>query len=128
MNVLFSFEICHSELKYRLIVTANNFYDKVYNNLQIIIIIVLAKNMTGWCIFGVVSYIEYFIVYFLKIFLHLSYGNIFFSLSSWLQLRFALGAFVSSPTPGVFLSLLPSNIIGEMWIGVTTALVIDLAP
>ncbi len=82
--------------------------------------------MTGWCIFGVVSYIEYFIVYFLKIFLHLSYGNIFFSLQL-AAAPFALGA-LFLPYPWCFLSLLPSNIIGEMWIGVTTALVIDLAP
>ena len=40
---------------------------------------------------------------------------------------FALGA-LFLPYPWCFLSLLPSNIIGEMWVGVTTALVVDLAP
>lgn len=40
---------------------------------------------------------------------------------------FALGA-LFLPYPWCFLSLLPSNIIGEMWIGVTTAIVVDLAP
>lgn len=40
---------------------------------------------------------------------------------------FALGA-LFLPAPWCFLSLIPSNIIGEMWIGVTTAIVVDLAP
>lgn len=40
---------------------------------------------------------------------------------------FAAGA-LFLPNPWCFLSLIPSNIIGEMWIGVTTAIVVDLAP
>jgi len=40
---------------------------------------------------------------------------------------FAAGA-LFLPYPWCFLSLIPSNVIGEMWIGVTTAIVVDLAP
>jgi MFS family permease len=40
---------------------------------------------------------------------------------------FAAGA-LFLPNPWCFLSLIPSNVIGEMWIGVTTAIVVDLAP
>ena len=40
---------------------------------------------------------------------------------------FAAGA-LFLPNPWCFLTLIPSNIIGEMWIGVTTAIVVDLAP
>ena len=52
-----------------------------------------------------------------------------FSFSS-LQLAaapFAAGA-LFLPYPWCFLSLIPSNVIGEMWIGVTSAIIIDLAP
>ena len=40
---------------------------------------------------------------------------------------FALGALLL-PYPWCFLILILSNIIGEMWVGVTTAIVVDLAP
>ena len=40
---------------------------------------------------------------------------------------FAAGA-LFLPYPWCFLSLLPANIIGEMWVGVSTAIVVDLAP
>ena len=40
---------------------------------------------------------------------------------------FAAGA-LFLPHPWCFLTLIPSNVIGEMWIGVTTAIVVDLAP
>jgi MFS family permease len=40
---------------------------------------------------------------------------------------FAAGA-LFLPYPWCFLSLIPSNIIGEMWIGVTSAIIVDLAP
>ena len=40
---------------------------------------------------------------------------------------FAAGA-LFLPNPWCFLSLIPSNILGEMWIGVTSAIVVDLAP
>ncbi len=40
---------------------------------------------------------------------------------------FAAGA-LFLPYPWCFLTLIPSNVIGEMWIGVTTAIVVDLAP
>lgn len=40
---------------------------------------------------------------------------------------FAAGA-LFLPKPWCFLSLIPSNVIGEMWVGVTTAIVVDLAP
>ena len=32
------------------------------------------------------------------------------------------------PYPWDFLSLIPSNVIGEMWVGVTSAIVVDLSP
>jgi predicted MFS family arabinose efflux permease len=40
---------------------------------------------------------------------------------------FAAGA-LFLPYPWCFLSLIPSNIIGEMWIGATSAIIVDLAP
>ena len=40
---------------------------------------------------------------------------------------FAAGA-LFLPFPWDFLSLIPSNVIGEMWVGVTSAIVVDLAP
>ena len=40
---------------------------------------------------------------------------------------FAAGA-LFLPYPWCFLSLIPSNVIGEMWIGVTSAIIVDLAP
>ena len=40
---------------------------------------------------------------------------------------FAAGA-LFLPYPWCFLTLIPSNVIGEMWVGVTTAIVVDLAP
>ncbi|XP_048587270.1 MFS-type efflux pump MSMEG_3705-like [Nematostella vectensis] len=40
---------------------------------------------------------------------------------------FAAGA-LFLPTPWAFISLLPSNIIGEMWVGVTLAVVVELVP
>ena len=40
---------------------------------------------------------------------------------------FAAGA-LFMPYPWNFLSLIPSNVIGEMWVGVTSAIVVDLAP
>jgi MFS family permease len=40
---------------------------------------------------------------------------------------FAAGA-LFLPYPWCFLSLIPSNIIGEMWIGVASAIIVDLAP
>ena len=40
---------------------------------------------------------------------------------------FAAGA-LFLPYPWCFLSLIPSNLFGEMWVGVTSAIVVDLAP
>ena len=40
---------------------------------------------------------------------------------------FAAGA-LFLPTPWCFLSLIPSNVIGEMWVGVASATIIDVAP
>lgn len=40
---------------------------------------------------------------------------------------FAAGA-LFLPYPWCFLSLIPSNVIGEMWVGVTSAIIVDLAP
>ena len=40
---------------------------------------------------------------------------------------FAAGA-LFLPEPWCFLSLIPSNIIGEMWVGVASATIVDLAP
>ena len=40
---------------------------------------------------------------------------------------FAAGA-LFLPYPWCFLSLIPSNVIGEMWIGVTSAIIVDMAP
>lgn len=40
---------------------------------------------------------------------------------------FAAGA-LFLPYPWCFLSLIPSNVIGEMWIGVASAIIVDLAP
>ena len=40
---------------------------------------------------------------------------------------FAAGA-LFLPYPWCFLSLIPANVIGEMWIGVATAIVVDLVP
>lgn len=40
---------------------------------------------------------------------------------------FAAGA-LFLPDPWCFLSLIPSNVIGEMWIGVASAMVVDVAP
>ena len=40
---------------------------------------------------------------------------------------FAAGALLL-PYPWCFLSLIPSNLFGEMWVGVTSAIVVDLAP
>ena len=40
---------------------------------------------------------------------------------------FAAGA-LFLPYPWCFLSLLPANIIGEMWVGVSSAIVVDLSP
>eukprot|EP00118_Oscarella_pearsei_P019960 m.214851 g.214851 ORF g.214851 m.214851 type:complete len:553 (+) comp39821_c0_seq1:96-1754(+) len=48
-------------------------------------------------------------------------------LSQILAAPFAAGALFLSP-PWCFLSLIPSNIIGEMWVGVTLAVFIDLVP
>lgn len=47
--------------------------------------------------------------------------------SQILAAPFAAGA-LFLPNPWCFLTLIPSNILGEMWIGVTTAIVVDLAP
>ena len=41
---------------------------------------------------------------------------------------FAAGALFIPYSPWCFLMLIPSNVIGEMWIGVTLALVVDLVP
>ena len=40
---------------------------------------------------------------------------------------FAAGA-LFLPYPVCFLSLIPSNVIGEMWIGAATAIVVDVSP
>ena len=32
------------------------------------------------------------------------------------------------PTPWAYISLLPANVIGEMWVGVMLALVLELTP
>ena len=40
---------------------------------------------------------------------------------------FAAGA-LFLPYPWCFISLIPSNLFGEMWVGVTSAIVVDLAP
>ena len=40
---------------------------------------------------------------------------------------FAAGA-LFLPYPWCFISLIPSNVIGEMWIGVSTAIIVDLVP
>ena len=41
---------------------------------------------------------------------------------------FAAAALFIPSSPWCFLMLIPSNVIGEMWIGVTLALVVDLVP
>ena len=53
--------------------------------------------------------------------------RIFLPLMQILAAPFAAGA-LFLPYPVCFLSLIPSNLFGEMWVGVTSAIVVDLAP
>ncbi len=48
-------------------------------------------------------------------------------ISNLLAAPFALGALLLPP-PYCYISLLPSNILGEMWIGATLAVVTELVP
>ena len=49
------------------------------------------------------------------------------NLLQMLAAPFAAGA-LFLPYPWCFLSLIPSNVIGEMWVGVASAIVVDLVP
>lgn len=56
------------------------------------------------------------------------YGRVFVLVfSQLLAAPFAAGALFLSP-PLAYISLIPSNIIGEMWVGVTLTLIIELVP
>lgn len=52
---------------------------------------------------------------------------LFFFLFQVLAAPFAAGALFLKP-PWAFISLIPSNIIGEMWVGVTLTVVVELVP
>ena len=47
--------------------------------------------------------------------------------SQLLAAPFAAGA-LFLPAPWCFLTLIPSNVFGEMWVGVASAMIVDLAP